>query len=336
MNRRFFYYIILLSGIFLLGITFQSCHKEIFEETNPSSILKIGTEWDLNDVVFLNDTLGFACGGKRDKCGFIFRTEDGGINWSSYQINADKSVYSLYFRNDSVGYAGCDDLNMYVTRNSGKSWELFWFGNDVPVNEVDRPAIKRFCFRDSLRGYFVGGENYSIGVVYNTSNGGKSWSFKKLDHELKGITCNAESNIFISGFGYAARSDDFGSSYNQMKIAGDFYVSIESVFENKLIAAGNNGGIYKSYDNGLNWVTKLKPNSVFESRTAFNDMAFSNDLHGIAVGNYGRYSITSNGGESWSNFWLEDNKHLFSVCACTNKIYIASEKGTIYVLSIGY
>ncbi len=336
MNRRSIFYFILVSGSVLLVTFLQSCRKVYFEQTYPSTVLRINTQLDLNDAVFVNDSLGFACGGKRGAYGYIFRTEDGGISWTSYQIDADKSVYTLCFINDSVGYAGCDDLYMFVTRNFGKSWELNWFGSNVPADAAKRPAIKRFCFKDSLRGYFVGGENYKTGIVYSTSDGGKSWSFKEVEHELKGITCSSGNCIYISGYGYAARSDDYGSSYSQLKIIGDFYVSIASLSESELVAAGNNGGIYKSYNNGIDWKTIIKPNSAFENRTAFNDMEFSDSLHGIAVGNYGHYSVTSDGGEKWSNFWLQDNRHLFSICSCQNKVYITSEQGVIYVLSKNY
>lgn len=81
------------------------------------------SDTDLVRVKFLNDSLGFVCGGDAilHKWGKLYRTKDGGNSWEDVTPNANSMVTDIYFINDSVGYALFENGQIFKTTNGGGS-----------------------------------------------------------------------------------------------------------------------------------------------------------------------------------------------------------------------
>lgn len=75
----------------------------------------------LNSLFFLNENFGFAAGDS----GKIFRTLDGGLNWTQDSTPTTNTFYKIFFVNDSVGFAIADG-NMYrlVLTGATSVWTL--------------------------------------------------------------------------------------------------------------------------------------------------------------------------------------------------------------------
>lgn len=78
-----------------------------------------------NDIYFINDLTGFACGGQVDIQGMIWRTTDAGLNWKTYCLSAEP-LYEVKAINQNIIFATGGDFeyglaNVYST-NTGVDW----------------------------------------------------------------------------------------------------------------------------------------------------------------------------------------------------------------------
>ncbi len=73
------------------------------------------------DLHFLDDQKGWFV----NRTNLIYKTEDGGENWTSYPIAQDGNAYCrrIFFINDTLGWAAStDNATIYVTTDGGESW----------------------------------------------------------------------------------------------------------------------------------------------------------------------------------------------------------------------
>ncbi len=314
--------------LIIIGLFFLSCSKNdiavYYEE------MSVNEDINIHKVVFVNDTVGFACGGKQYEYGAIFKTTNSGRNWNKVYSSNIWNVNDIQFVNDSTGYACGDTLLLLTSRDKGESWQRYWFCQ-MPFHVNQRPTFKNFYFINDGEFYIIGGQNYDTGILYKTTDAGNSWDFDIFKNELKGISCPDPANIFISGYGVIYKSVDNGDSFKLTSIKGDFYTAIHFIDKNMGIAAGYNGGIYKTNDAGENWETIIKPNKVFEKRVHFNDMKFENNNRGYLIGSDGLLMYTDDGGNEWELTEKFTDKNLISITIVNNnEILITSENGKIY------
>ena len=320
--------------LFVLAIAVSACGKKDVIEI-PSESLSVGNAQNVRDVVFLNEDVGFACGGWRDREGYIWRTQDGGQTWTEFKNEFGLNIYSLYFLNDNVGFAGGDFMHYWKTTDGGNSWQIQWFAaGELAYHEVHRPAIRKFQFTSDSVGHLVGGENYEVGVVYRTFDQGNTWQFDTIRHEIRGMDFYDANRGIVSGFGYVATTTDGGLTYEQQGMKGDFYLGIEMLSSSTVIAAGANGGIYRSTDFGSSWDKVVKPNKLFRKRRNFNDMKFFNDKIAYAVGSDGYMMRTWDGGESWEIVSIDTEQDLHRISYQGNKAYVAGQQGEIHVFDV--
>ena len=309
-------------------ICYGACKKD--ETSVRFEVITINENINIHKTIFLNDSIGFACGGTMHQYGAIFKTTNKGNNWKKVYSSNLWSVFDLHFINDSVGYACGDTLLLLTTKDKGESWQRYWF-NQMPFHIVQRTAFKRFYFLNEKEFYIVGGQNFDAGIVYKTTDAGNSWKFDIFKNEIKGITYPNADNGFISGYGVIYKSTDAGLTYQLCSIKNDFFTSIHFKDENNGIAVGYNGGIYKSNDAGSNWSIIIKPNKAFEKRIHFNDLQFEDNNRGYAVGTIGLIMFTDDGGDSWKFTKKFCEEQFISITIIkNNEILISSENGKIY------
>jgi len=94
----------------------------------------------LRDIIFVNDSIGFACGRLRtnewdfDLRKVILKTTDKGENWFISYIDttsASHTIYRLHYANDNPNfiYGSTSSSSFFKTSNCGDSWELI--GSDI-------------------------------------------------------------------------------------------------------------------------------------------------------------------------------------------------------------
>ena len=128
--------------------------------------LPISTPASLKSVDFINQNVGFVCGGINDINGSsatILKTIDGGLNWDLKHLTSGYELREIYFVNDTIGFAIGSNGAILRTNNGGELWTSISNSNNAYLNSI--------YFSNLNDGYIVGS-----GVALKTTNGGLNWS----------------------------------------------------------------------------------------------------------------------------------------------------------------
>jgi len=114
------------------------------------------------DVMFLNDSLGWACG---FTSGYskVAKTTDG-QNWTSYTIPTYRILTSIDFLSPDIGFVVGEDGEIYKSIDGGVTWASL--ANDT----VGTNNLYKVDFIDSLNGWII-----SPGKIFRTRDGGNTW-----------------------------------------------------------------------------------------------------------------------------------------------------------------
>ena len=121
----------------------------------------------INKFSFFSKTFGYASGGRVDIAGVIWRTTDGGNNWSSIGLSPDQ-IYDVFVVDslNAITLSGDPELLYPIaiikTTDAGVSWdytELSFFGVAFALD-----------FLDDKEGWSAAGYKF-----LNTYDGGKTW-----------------------------------------------------------------------------------------------------------------------------------------------------------------
>ncbi len=244
----------------------------------------------IHKLVWLSQDTLFICGGNKNKSGFIYRSTDGGKSWVNVYQSAQKSLYDLFFLNDTTAFCSGDQLLLLRSRNNGASWEevIYEF---IPEHFNYVPL--RCIFGDEKLLMFAGGENYDNGAVMWMVDGKLKWVWH-FDNEFRAGLNFSHNNYHLLGFGTGYKTMDLGYHYSSTSFKGDFITGTSLINASTGFACGYDGGIYKTDDAGKNWQTLLKPNTLLKKRIHFNAIHFKN-TDGWAVGNTGLIMTSANG-----------------------------------------
>lgn len=285
--------------------------------------------FEVSDIHFFNEDTGLVSGQIQHAEGFILKTYDGGNTWqntSSYVV----ICVSLFFINDSVGYAGGQDRAVYKTTDQGVTWNLV--GGWSPSNEYDGLHF----FNDS-----VGLLKTYDGPIFKTTDGAQNWTVvENGNYPLFSYFFERNVNPFYfitDSIGFVTANGIFRTT-NQ----GDTWVAVNAdttryyraiTMKNSLegFAVGNKGALLRTTDGGFNWTY----DSI--SDQDLRDIVFLNQNIGFAVGGgFGYYSDTTgivlqtlDGGQSWTRIKISDHR-LNSIEIIDSVGYITGNYGTIF------
>lgn len=273
-----------------------------------------GTSWfplsayRAKKMQFISESAGFIA----DQSGNVYKTNDGGRQWTKIRNGNGVDLYSMFFLNDQKGFIVGRYNYLSMTQNGGKTWtepdmedfQFSWFtdiaftdsqhgfllcedGNvlvtvDGGITWESGPQVmsdyaENIVFTDQNTGYINGG--WSYGSVYKTSDGGKTWNNILY-------TPGSPSGIAISSDG------------NTMYIAGSIS-GYSSSFESGHF-------IWKSTDAGQNWnkLSELNGNYDFYSANFYGDG--TGYLFGRYYNGMGKAYKTYDNGITWKELLFSD------------------------------
>lgn len=275
--------------LLLLGcLLFSSCKKEEIELLTQE--VSAGTTYNFYDVCFVNDSVGYACGGSKYDVGIFSKTTDGGHTWRKADSVLDKCLYTSYFFNVQEGFTmGYDSKSLYTT--DGAQTFTPGMGNYSPVNEV--------AFIDRQYGVRVSGDGYASGYIQFTSDGGNTWAETFLSNNITALQYTDSNTAYASGFGVIYKSTDKGQTFSPLDVRGDFFIDMDFPTAQVGYFVGYEGMIIKTTDAGASFKTLRKGNQPFGKRVHFEAVDFWDENTGYAVGDNGLMLKTDNGGDSW-------------------------------------
>jgi photosystem II stability/assembly factor-like uncharacterized protein len=191
----------------------------------------------LTRVRFLTPKLGWAVG----HGGVVLQSKDGGQSWAM-QLNGEQAAQiELQVAHANTGRAGSEQELANAER-------LVADGPDKPFFDI--------YFTDELHGVVIG----AFGLIYGTSDGGKSWASLRTNisnpqgkhlYELHGVG----NEVFLVGEqGAVYRADKALRTFSEIKTPyrGTFF-GITSSANGLLIAYGLRGNVFRSADRGSSW-----------------------------------------------------------------------------------
>ncbi len=212
------------------------------------------TTRDFLRVSFIDSTSGWACGRE----GIIYRTTDGGVNWTEQNSNVTSDINAIFMTDARHGYALSwiyyqDDTTFHgskviKTTNGGNSWVAAEF----PIKGKYFHAI---TFFDSLNGW-IGGEE---GSIFKTSDGGLSWEQAAVDSSFHMNFSVLNITFYSKQYGYAMGGAlDFAGVIWRTTNGGErwtaFGISPEPVYEVHYVDSMHVIGIAGDFDFGASMV----------------------------------------------------------------------------------
>ena len=309
--------------IFALFIVFGCSKSDDSDGVQESNwkVLETPTVNDLNDIYFLSNNFGLACG----SFGAFLKTEDAGETWQSLDVGVGYSFLSVFALNENEFFTS--RLGLYKTIDSG---EIF---NEMGDLGSSGPSISDIFFFNSQNGIIIKGS-----VVYLTNDGGNNWFpvyTHKGDARILEVTDN--NTVYLAGgitfdsvnSGELHKSIDNGETWEVMnlpaEIAGSQITAIDflnsqvgyiSTFENK---------IFKTNDGGEVWIEKTEL-----SFGPIVGLVFTHENNGYLI-SQNKVFASKNGGVEWKEeYQTGPANHLTSIAVAPNgTIYISGLEGSI-------
>lgn len=232
---------------------------------SPVSSFNVGSSGTLNSVTFINSNTGFACGDG----GGIYKTVNGGINWSS--SNSGIGVFklnSISFRNASNGIVVGNSGKIYVTVDGGSSWTLQ--SSPVAFN-----FLKVKYFSDSA---VIAGE---FGTLLLNSGNGWTAVDTRTNSDIRGIGGIHMNSMHVCGGGGFIRNNKNGNSLFGNFEINPMLANLVDIF----FFDSNNGWACSSLNNVIVYTTNGGANWNMPSGAAVSFNWVSKTPSGSGIGN---------------------------------------------------
>lgn len=209
---------------------------------NWDIITNTQTKW-LYDVVFMNDTMGLACGFE----GAMYKTNDAGLTWVAKPSQTTMALYAMSIKPDGTIFAVGQDGAMIKSTNQGDNWSIITSNTSQTMLDIQ--------FYDN---------NYAAAVGYNgemiyTTDGGNNWAVRLLGttNSLTGISMLSPDTFWISTIGGRIyKSNNAGQSFYYLTPATNDLNAIFFTDDFNGYIAGYQK-LYQTSDGGANWVEMM-------------------------------------------------------------------------------
>lgn len=193
--------------------------------------------------------------------GHVLTSDDQGATWTQSKMPTRATLTGVFFLNDKLGWAVGHDEVILRSEDGGASWSLT---HSAPDKE--QPLLDVW-FKDADNGFAIG----AYGAMLKSSDGGRTWQERAFEpRPLVPPKPAAKS---------AAAQDDYADATT----ASDVHLnSVARAPDGKLYIAGEAGNLFRSDDDGQNWLTLPSPyeGSFFGILPLDTDSLFAFGLRG--------------------------------------------------------
>jgi photosystem II stability/assembly factor-like uncharacterized protein len=224
-------------------IGYVTTNRHLLKSTNGGKNWFQAKQLSINNVFFMNTTTGFGATNTG-----IFKTTDGGKTWTSKSSNS--IFYSVYFPNETTGYAGASQGGIYKTTNGGETW------TKLANNYLITQDVRSIWFYNADIGYILQkNTTSSSGKVMKTADGGTTWTQQSVGglgfcffDANNGIIAGTSGGINVTVNG----GQNWTSKYTGVGSSIDLY-NLAFMDKNTGFAVGESGTIIKTTDGCETW-----------------------------------------------------------------------------------
>ncbi len=316
-------------GLFLLLAwlaLLSGCRKDLI---HPALAVRLetGTAARLNSVLFINDTLGFACGGPRFEGADVLITTDGGASWRlQHPAGAGKELFGLCKSPDGSVWAIGFDGQTLRTDDGGKSWRFLQLRYEV---------YKAMAFTDAGHFIAVGGISFERGdVMYADTTGGIA-AHDSLGYELSDIVLRPDGTGWRCGYGAMQHTANGGRSWEWQALKNDNYTALDVHSSLVAFTCGGQGSICATHNGGATWQTLRNGNNLTHPGYRLQDLLFTDEQHGYAVGEEGVVIYSDDGGQHWSELERFTKANLHGIArGPAGSLYMCGEGGELWRIKL--
>jgi len=252
-------------------------------------------------IFFTDKNVGWISGGDNYK-GYIFKTNDGGINWIKTDFPDTHELTSIHFINESKGWAVGDSGIVITTSDGGDSWTF--------QNSGTKSYLSSVFFSDENNGWICYGymvgfpSSKAYGVILHTDDGGENWDIQKEveNYRFTDIYFHDDKTGWAVGSNHQNKTEiyltsDGGNDWNPVSINTiwkSFY-SIRFIDDLTGWLVGESGIILKTTDGGNTWTPQTDGYKGYNLNSCF--IVDQNTVY--TAGRYGYILYTADGGETW-------------------------------------
>lgn len=303
-------------------LSFAGCRKDLIQ---AKQVQRIATQTTnrLNDILFVNDSLGLCVGGSRFYEADILRTTDGGATWQLYiSKDAKKELFGLCASPLGVIYCIGFEGNLLRSYDQGVTW-LY--------RQLRYEAYKSIAFQDATHAQCVGGISFYRGDALGIDSNGNVLQHDSLGYELNDIKILPSGIGYRCGYGAIQYTNDHGVSWHWAKLNNDNFTALTITGPQTAFACGGEGSIAQTIDGGHSWRILRNGNDITHKKYRLQDLLFLNDQEGYAVGEKGAVIFTDDGGRHWSELENFTKSNLHSIAqAGHGYLFVCGENGELW------
>jgi photosystem II stability/assembly factor-like uncharacterized protein len=247
-----------------------------------------GATVDLRGASAVNSTVAWASGAK----GVFLRTTDGGVNWNFGAVpgagDVDfRGLRALDAKTAILLSSGLGERSrIYKTIDAGENWQA------LRINPDPRGFWDALAMWDSMHGIVVGDPVNGRFTIYTTSDG-VTWQ-------------PPDASIAVNRRGMKGPAAGSGEG---AFAASNSCLFVRGVHEAWFGTGGRGGArILHTDDNGKTWTAAKTPIRGDSDSAGISSLAFSDAMHGVAVGGdymkpaeaAGTAAWTADGGRTWT------------------------------------
>ena len=305
MNRVSLFALLLLSLLF-------ACRKTT--DVNDVQTL-IETNTELHAVAARGDTI-VAVGGARFDYGSIFVSHDRGQNWLRFDSISTKALYAVQIVTPTRFLAAGFDGKFFESTNAGQTWQF---------TQLHWENIRGVLANGSAM-WMCGGKGLDKGFITHHTNPLEPnlYQLDSIQNEMRCFAQTPDGTLFAGGYGIVLKSND-GITWHPTSAESDFFVGLAYANE-KLYAAGMNGTVLESPNNGDSWEHTKRGNSPFSIGTLCN--AFAADDDGLVLCGDNGKCFFSNGG-SWRRLDLNTAEDFTGIAIAASAYVVTTREGSV-------
>lgn len=241
--------------------------------------------------------------------------------WNELTSGTSRTLNSVYFTDDSTGYAVGTYKTILKTVDGGASWSV------KLSSSIQNPQLRSIYFINKDTGYAVG----SAACILKTVDGGEAWttpSYSEFvgNETITSIYFTSVDTGYVVSNGIALGTTTDGGDIWVIRSIGTDKSYCSMYFTSKSIgyAVGSDGTILKTTDAGVVW----SPLSSGTSETLYS-IYFTDVDTAYAVGNNGTIINTTDAGATWNPLSSGVSKTLRTIYFKGDIGYSAGMDGTI-------